>query len=191
MSLTQTVPPSGEPVSREEAKTALRVDGSHEDAYIDALIVSARTYAEIATARQLMTATWQLKLDAFPAAVIELPRPPLQAVNWIKYIDAAGVEQTLASGRYLVDTHGEPGRITPAYGRSWPVCRKQLDAVEINYVAGYGGSHQVPQTIKTAIEQLAGHWFKLREPVVTGTTAAKIPLSAESLLLAEGWGGYS
>ncbi len=70
MALTLFTPPTAEPVSLEEAKRHLRVDGNDEDVDILGLITAAREQAERHTRRQLLTATWDLKLDRFPADVI-------------------------------------------------------------------------------------------------------------------------
>lgn len=56
--IRQTVAPAEEPVTLAEAKAHLRVSGTDEDAYIDALVKAARGRAESLTRRQLITATY-------------------------------------------------------------------------------------------------------------------------------------
>lgn len=85
---------------------------------------------------------------------IFLPKPPLVSVNSIKYIDTNGVQQTMDPSLYLVDTVSEPGRITPAYGQTWPTIREQANAVEVNFTCGYGAAAAVPEGIK--------RWMKIR-----------------------------
>lgn len=108
-------------------------------------------YIETVTGRQLITATWKLILDRFPA-VIELRKPPIQSVDSITYIDEDGVEQTLNASLYQVDSDNEPGRIVPAYDQSWPATRCQPQAVQVEFTAGYGGRDEIPEGIKTAIK---------------------------------------
>jgi uncharacterized phiE125 gp8 family phage protein len=49
-------------------------------------------------------------------------------------------------------------------------------------VAGYGGSHTVPEPIKQAILLLVGAWFENREAVLTGTIVATLPFAVDALL---------
>jgi hypothetical protein len=71
----------------------------------------------------LITQTFEYTLDGFPAnpsliysaSVIDLPRPPLQSVEFIQYIDTAGNVQTLASEDYVADaSSSEIGRVALA-----------------------------------------------------------------------------
>src|SRR4030067_860491 len=83
----------------------------------------------------LITQTWELYLDAFPAWEIRVPKPTLQSITSIVYTDTDGILQTLAGSMYLVDNKSEPGRITPAFGEVWPVTRAQINAVIVRFVA--------------------------------------------------------
>ena len=67
---------------------------------------------------------------------ILLPISPLISVDSIKYIDPAGVQQTLLSSTYKVDTVSEPARILPAFGKSWPTTRQEINSVEVTFTAG-------------------------------------------------------
>src|ERR1017187_4140732 len=59
-------PPSEEPLTLTEAKRHLRVDYQDDDDLIGALLVTARSQAEMKLQRQLVSATGKLVLDAFP-----------------------------------------------------------------------------------------------------------------------------
>lgn len=180
-SLTLTTPATEYPLLLEEAKASLRVTTDDENSYIQSLIAAATGYVEQATARQLVSATWTLKLDYFPD-VIYVPRPPLRSVSSIQYVDASGDTQTLSSTDYRVDLYSLPGRIEPAYGRSWPTTRDVNAAVTVTYIAGYGGASSVPEEIKLAMRLLIGHWYEHREPVVVGNIVSPIPMSVDALL---------
>lgn len=178
---TQTVAPTAEPVTRAEAKLYARITNQIEDELIDELIVAARIAIETWTLRQLVTATWKLFLDAFPSrvlrggdprhpgirpvqvAAIVLPRPPLASVTSIKYLDVDGNQQTLDTAVYDVDTDSLPGRITLAFGASWPVVRREAKTIEILYVAGYGAASAVPNNAKVAIKMLVNDAYEHRE----------------------------
>lgn len=96
---------------------------------------------------------------------IFLPKPPLQSVTTIKYIDQNGTQQTLDPTLYIVDTVSEPGRITPAYGQTWPTIREQVNAVEIQFVCGYGNASAVPAGIKRWMLLRINTLFNQREEV--------------------------
>ena len=179
MAIRQTVAPATEPVTLAEAKLHLRVDLSADDNYITALIEGACQWVSNLCRRQLVTATWQLTLDKFPGEIV-VPYPPLQSLT-IAYVATSGVEQTLSASLYLVDSEGEPGRVRPAYGQSWPATRGQMNAVEVTFVAGYGSASDVPQGLKQAILYIVGHWYRFREAVVDGKAPARVPLAVESL----------
>jgi uncharacterized phiE125 gp8 family phage protein len=174
LTLTRTTQPATEPVDLVEAKTHLRLDTNDYDSRITAFVQAAREALEIATERTMITSTWRLKLDAFPlartrpathrqlergtlasepgAAAIKLPRPPLQSVNSVKYVDTDGTEQTLSASKYIVDSDSDPARLTEAHGETWPDTRDIVNAVTIDYDAGYGDDAiDVPQALREAI----------------------------------------
>ena len=70
--------------------------------------------------RALVTQTWELVINTFPTHEIKMPLPPLQSVTSVKYDDGEGVEQTLSTSLYTVDTASEPGWIVPPIGTGWP-----------------------------------------------------------------------
>lgn len=84
MSLVQTIAPAEEPVSLTEAKAHCNIESDfvEDDDAIEAFIAAARESCEARTGRQLVSATYVLRLSGFPCVdVIELPRPPLVSVN--------------------------------------------------------------------------------------------------------------
>jgi len=123
-----------------------------DDTIVSALITAAREMAENITRRAIITQTIDCRFDTFPAEIL-LPRPRLQTpLTSIKYLDTAGVEQTLSSASYRVDAYSEPARIRPEYGYSWPSTYSVNNAITIRYDAGYGLAASVPQVVKNAIK---------------------------------------
>lgn len=145
---------------------------STADPDLTRLIVAARVSAERITRRALVTQTWDLFLDAFPGWELGVPKPPLQSVSSISYVDTNGTAQTLASDQYLVDIKGEPGRITPAYGLTWPSTRAQNNAVTVRFVAGYGAAGAVPDGIKNWMLLRIRQLYDNRGPTIAGAGAA-------------------
>ncbi len=184
MPLTLVTAPAVLPIGLQESKDHLNVDHADHDALIDALIGAAVEQAEGFLGRALITQTWDWKLDRFDAAALEaVPKAPLQSVTSITYTDTAGAGQTWDAAKYRVDTDSQPGRITPAYGESFPSTRAETNAVTARLVAGYGaGVGAVPFQIKAAILIMVADLYLNRESFVVGTIAAKLPQTAETLL---------
>ncbi|WP_373047183.1 head-tail connector protein [Vulgatibacter sp.] len=148
----QVVNAGASPVTLQEAKDYLRVDGADEDSTIQRLIDSAVEYSQEYTGRQLCTATLRLVLDAFPCGrELELPRAPLRSVTSVQYYDEAGQLQTLEAAAYHEDTVTMPGRLVLAAGQSWPATQCRPGAVRIDFEAGHGEAAAVPARIRSAI----------------------------------------
>jgi len=171
------------PVSLTEGKLHLRVESSvtADDDLITGLLNAATKWAEDFQGRKYITQTVVEKFDAFPEE-FRVKYPPLISVTSIGYTDVDGNSQTVSSSVYDVDTTSERGRIALAYSQSWPSTRAVIDAVTLTYVAGYGAASSVPDTIKTAIKLLIGHWYENRESTVIGFTPAEVPMGAKELL---------
>jgi len=189
LSIVQTSAPAIEPVTLAEAKTHMRVDIADDDAFITSLITAAREHAEVATQRQFITATYELRLDDFPHRyhdTILLPKPKLQAVSSIVYTDAGASPVTIDPTTYQVDLHTEPARIRPAYGQVWPYIRQgQLGAVVITFTAGYGDTAAtVPGGIKQAIKIIVSDMYENRESLAMGRGEQPfpVPFAAAALL---------
>lgn len=181
MPLQLVTPPAEEPVSLADAKLHLRVDFTDDDALITAIIVAARQHAEMLTRRQIVTARWKLVLDSFPGPslmgipagepfslpghAILLPKSPLQTVQSIQYLDMGSTLQTMPATDYTVDAACEPARITPVFGKIWPVSLPQIGAVTVTFDAGFGAATSVPEGIKSWIKMRVGSLYANREEV--------------------------
>ena len=172
-----------EPVTTAEAKTHLAVDDSYYDSFIGDLITAARSQIEDLTNLQMVTATYDLYLDRFPAGreALNIPKGHLQSVTSITYVDTAGASQTLAGSDYSVITSRSVGFVEPVYEKTWPIARKQSDAVTVRFVAGYGAAADVPQGLKQAILLLVGSMFENREGTQAGP-AGVVPVAVKSLV---------
>jgi len=153
MSWERIKPPTELALSLAEAQLAARVDVDEQgrsslDGDIEAAIRTYTSEAEGETNRAIMEQIWGIMLARFPA-VIELTRPPLLEVVHVKYRDTDGVQRTLSPEDYFVARFGQPARLMPAPGRSWPATAVRADAVEIEIRCGYGSDDTaVPDSIK-------------------------------------------
>jgi uncharacterized phiE125 gp8 family phage protein len=186
MALKLITAPAAEPVSTSEAKSHLRVDTTADDTYIGTLITVARQNVESHLRRALISQTWEVVLDAFPAGVIRLPKPPLASVTSIKYTDDEGNESTYSSDNYVVDSDTEPGRVVLKSGQTWPaVTLAAANGVRVRYVAGYGAAgSNVPQAIRQAILLVIGSLYENREDVLVaqGVSIGVLPFGVVALL---------
>ncbi len=179
--LEKTTAATGYPVAVSDVKTHCRIVGSAEDTYIQALIRTAEEYAESYTGRALLTSTFKLYLDQFPQMIV-LPKTPLGALTSIKYLDDDGVEQTLAGSVYKLHNLERPF-IVEAYGKNWPSTRKDMQAVTVEFTAGYGsGASDIPEGLRHALLFHAAHLFENREPELLGSIVSNIPNTLDALL---------
>jgi len=153
------------------------------DPEINAIIRTVRHAAEGYTRRALVTQTWDMKLDSFPCWTIYVPKPTLQSVVSITYVDTDGNTQTLATDQYLVDTNSTPARITPVFGGIWPVTRWQNNAVTVRFIAGYGLAAAVPDGIKSWMIIRIKHLFDNPDAIAIG---AKSSISEMPRMLVDG-----
>jgi uncharacterized phiE125 gp8 family phage protein len=172
MALKLITPPVTEPIGISDAMNYCRIDTDADVITIQTMITAARQEAEKITRRQLITATWELRLDRFPETIY-LPMAPLQSVASLKYLDSAGDEQTLVENTdFIVDTYSEPARITPAYGMTWPPIYPIFNAVRVQYIAGYGDDDtDVPQSIRNWMMVFFGSLYEHRETDIVSNIA--------------------
>lgn len=193
MNLRLTAAPAIEPVSLDELKAHLRVDGDDENDLLAAYGAAARESCETFQGRAYVAQTWKVTLDRFPnggeewaagldyyaaadknaPGIVRLPRPPLLQVSGVAYADVNGAAQTLATSGYTVDTESEPGRLYLPYNTSWPTTRTQAGAVTITFVAGYA----VPVTADTVtnIFTAAGRTYTANDAVRLTNSGGALP----------------
>lgn len=145
--------PAAEPVTVAEVKSHLSIEHTDWDTMIGGWIAAARQQIDgpdgIGIA--MVTQTWRLTLDAFPACPLKMPLAPCQSITSIKYTDPDGTEVTVAAEDYVLVTDARPAILHPAYGVAWPSPRRVPGAVRITFVAGYGVAAAVPQDLKNAV----------------------------------------
>ncbi len=170
-SLALVTGPAAEPVTLDEAKSWLRIDGTDSDVQIAQLITAAVQASEQWLRRSIISQTWKLTLDLKASGLdlgegvydlpisalycglpesIPLPKGPVSSITSVTTYGLDNTSSTYSSANYRVDSSGE--RLVLNYGATWPSNLRAHSACEIQYVAGYGAtSSQVPQPIKTGI----------------------------------------
>ena len=203
--LTLAAGPAKLPLSLNEVKDHLRIEDSatSEDALLTGYLGAAVQACESFTGRALVTQTWTLFRDDWPAGsrddwwdgvrelpvtalnqaarALELPKPPLQSVVHVKTYDDTDAATTYAVGNYFMDTASEPGRIVLRTNAAAPAPSRAANGLEIQFTAGYGGDPgDVPEELRAGMLMLVAQLFEQREPLASGNLA-KIPLGVEAL----------
>lgn len=186
------------PLTLAYAKEHIRALGTTDDTLIAVYINQAASYFEEQTGRQLLTSVREVWLDAFPFigasgmdARIELPKPPLQNVLTVKYIDTSGVLQSFRGGSPLADLfryttpagdYATRGYVEPLYGGRWPTARAETKAVRIQYTCGYGSTAAaMPALVKGILCFLVGH-FDTYRAMTQEAAVAEIPYGVRMML---------
>ncbi len=190
MALFLVTAPTAEPITLAEAKQQTRrTDSTDEDELLQNVIVPAvRERCEMATRRQMLTATWDWKLDEFPCASEEplmIPLAPLLGITSISYVDQDGATQVWNSALYQVSAPVGPraarGRVTPVYGGTYPSARYQMDAVTVRFTAGYGTTPvTIPNQLRMAMLLDLGVLYENREDMIVGQGYTITPMQVGS-----------
>jgi uncharacterized phiE125 gp8 family phage protein len=169
-----------EPVSLAEVKDQLGINDTRSDGLLSRRIAEARQWAESYTGRAFLQQTREIRWDCF---VQRHECPSALTVVSVKYIDTNGVEQTVSSSDYTLDTYAFIPFVQSAYGVSWPSPRHQRNAVRIQFTAGYGDTvESVPALIKEALVLLVGHWTNFQPQGESGITPTRIPFAVRDML---------
>lgn len=151
-------PPATWPVTLEEAKAHLRVDGGEDDTLIEGLIKAATGYFDGWTGvlgRCLVTQTWRQRFAGFDQC-LRLPMPATEVsevTNGIDVVDAGAYE-------LLHDDRGS--RVALRVGRTWPPAAGGHAPVAVTFRAGYGPADAVPPALKVAILIMVAHLYDNR-----------------------------
>ncbi len=158
--------PARLPVTLDEIKAQLRLedDQTFEDALVMAAVRSATEQCELSTGRALITQTWTLFRDLWPAgASLPLPRAPLQAIVQVKTFAQDDIETIWPAENYTADTAGAPGRLVARGGRSFPTPGRAANGIAVQFIAGYGDDPaDVPEALRQGILQMAAYGFENR-----------------------------
>lgn len=166
-------PPATGPVTLNDALGQIRVDFENlVDAprTVEMFISAIREVAMDRLNRALITQKMTLRLDGFPRGrvPVELPLPPLQSVEEIRYTATDGASATLDVSAVTVDTASEPGRIMPVYGTTWPAALADYGSVEIDFTAGYGDSPaDIPASVRQWMLINIANLYENRESIIT------------------------
>ena len=196
--LTEDTAPVLEPldVGDLEEHSRLYPPDSRERTALERRIKTVREAFEHFTGRACLTQTWDLVLDHWPtryegggvfafAGEIIMPKPPLQSVTSITYVDTNGDTQTVAATVYDAITpsgpRAIPGRVVLKYNQSWPTARTQPSAVTIKFIAGWTSAANVPPSAKDGMLMMLAELYERREDAIVGAPIADVPIGSARL----------
>lgn len=146
-------PPTAEPITLAAAKEFLRLDAEDDgfDSEVDEYIADVRDEAERISSTRLISQTVEVGCSCF-ADLASLPIGPVASVTSVKYLDTAGVEQTLSGSAYELFGAGLAKGVRLTVGSSWPALRPCVGAVRVRLAVGYGaGGSDLPPTVRVAL----------------------------------------
>lgn len=173
--------PAIEPVSASDFRDHLRYTAADmTDDEADGWISSARAMIEEYTGLALITQSWRMVMDRWPAAQepwwdgvregsiaelrgayaeLRLPRYPLQTVDTVTTYDNSGASTAITVATVFdVDTYSKPGRMALKSGQTWPVALRPTNAIDIVYTSGYGANDtDVPAPLRLAVKMVAAY----------------------------------
>jgi uncharacterized phiE125 gp8 family phage protein len=174
--------PAAEPVTLAEAKSHLRVEHNNDDDLIAALIAGSRIHVEMQTRRALITQTWRLTRDVWPASGLLAVLPvPLITLVAVRVYGSDNTAQTLDLAPFTVDKAPAPALL--AFAHAPPAPGRAVAGIEIDITAGYGTTPaSVPQPLRQAIRLLTAHWYDNRGLAAVGNAVAMLPATVAALI---------
>jgi uncharacterized phiE125 gp8 family phage protein len=173
-------PPSVEPLSLAEAKAFLRIETAEDDPLIAAFISAARLHVETQTGLALVTQSWRMVLDCWPANGRIAVRPaPLQALGAARVFDFDGEVRAVDGQAFVSDLSTSTLSFMP-----WalPMPTRIAAGIELDFTAGFGdAASHVPEPLRQALRILVAHWHENRA-IVAGAEVVPVPSNAAALI---------
>ena len=111
--------------------------------------------------------------------ILLINKQPIQSITSVKYIDANGIEQTLAPNTdYVTDLLSQVGRVKL---NTIPPMKDTLNALKIRVVCGYANAAAVPKSYIAAMHLIIAHLYENRQQAQSQSLST-IPLNAFDLI---------
>ena len=173
--------PASLPVSVADCKAFLNIEGTADDALIEAFIYAAADAVRQYCRRSLVAETLEIRFDGFPRYnsdrldrlgggvhvvsvpflegtpnVIDLPFGPVASITSVTTFARDNTSAVFSSANYGFDA----SRLYLYEGASWPSDLRRVDAVAIRYVSG---TSPIPPSILQAIKTHVAAMYECRE----------------------------
>ena len=173
--------PAAEPLTLDEAKAYLRVEHDDDDLTIAALIAGSRIHVETQTRRALITQTWRLVRDGWPAdGRIFLAPSPLQEILGARVYDGDGETHDIDLQAFVSD---KAASVIAFASWSIPLPGRPVGGIEIDVKVGYGDTaSDVPEPLRQAVRLLVAHWYENRSAPAGALPIAVTPAGVGALI---------
>ncbi|HZS63568.1 MAG TPA: head-tail connector protein [Xanthobacteraceae bacterium] len=173
--------PAAEPLTLDEAKAYLRVEHSDDDLTIAALIAGSRIHVERQTRRALITQSWRIVRDGWPAdGRISLSPSPLQDIVAARVYELDGSTRDIGLQAFVIDKGAAAIAFAP-----WalPQPGRIAAGIEIDIRVGYGdAAADVPEPLRQAIRLLVAHWYENRSAPAGALPIGATPAGVAALI---------
>ena len=183
-------PPANLAVLLDDFKYHSKYDGTTSDTLMTIYLKTAIEYAEKMTRRDFVNRTYKTFRDGFPGTEVydhyslvnqgnvgfEIRKSKLQSVTSVKYL-VDNALTTVASTVYYATSESGYSKILTLDGQVWPTNADiRLQAVEIEFVAGYGADDtDVPDDLQEAILVHATQILENRSDCKNANVMDKVP----------------
>ena len=174
------IPPTAEPITSAELQCHLRTE-DFDDSYLEGLIKSARRVAEDEFELAFMTQSWRLVLDDWWVRAVELPRPPIQVVDKVEYLDETVSWVELAASQYLFDPDTRLIQFAPDALPLPTLADGLLGRVRVDFTSGFKVG-EVPDSAKHGLLMLCGHFYENREALTDESITNELELAFSHLM---------
>jgi len=94
--------PESEPITLDEVKTFLRIDGDSENDSISIMISAARMAAEKYMRNSIISQKWKLSFDEITNCKVSLPYGPVTAIDSVNLISTSGESTEFSDTNYYL-----------------------------------------------------------------------------------------
>jgi uncharacterized phiE125 gp8 family phage protein len=159
MTRTCIQPPEALPVTLDQIRAHLRIDGEAQDSYLLELAEAATALVEAESGKLMITQSWRVFLDEWPeSAVVELPLAPVRAVSAFTVYGQDDSPLAVAPESWHADLISEPARLA---GLASIYSFRKINGFEIDLLCGYGDTAtEVPDQLIRAVLLAVAHWFE-------------------------------
>lgn len=184
--ITRTTSPGEAAISADTIKSHLRITGADQDSTIDLIAAAVAENLDGYSGylqRALIEQSWTIGVEGpNRGGAIFLPLTPAASITAINYFDTSGEEQTAEVTDFRLTKSEDWAFVTPKPGKSWPQTEARPDAINIEYVCGYGAAEEdIPAPIRLAACLLAGHFYENREST-TSLELRELPMGVRAIL---------
>ncbi len=170
-------------ITLQEAKDHLRVDGTDEDSVIKDCIKSATDFVQRYVNQVFLSGSCVVYYDSSEVETykaLDIWTYPVQSVTAVKYLNTSGIETTLSTSDYTVDSVSYPTRIMVT---SMPTMQTDVfNQFRVYMTVGYIDRDKIAPELIGWVKILTGFFYETRQTEFTGVGTSEIQMRFERAL---------